>query len=280
MAAWYYLWQSRPDDIALAERAALDALIVSETSVSPEDILPSYILDRFKGSSLHVTIGIEPGEANKYPTKEVAADRLRRIVEYAHGYPRWLRIEGRPVLVFWQLPSIQRSPDERPQDTWEWIRQQADPDHTTIWIAEGADVSPTTGTLTYLRGSAFDGLHLYSIAWADDPGTALASWAARLRSSGSDRLWAATVMPGGAWDDFRVTPTVRRDRPREGGEFYRQSWQGTIATNPDMIVITSWNEFPERTAIRGHPTDPTFGYGDFYLDLTRELVVVAKGSSN
>lgn len=41
-------------------------------------------------------------------------------------------------------------------------------------------------------------------------------------------------------------------------------------------MITSWNEFPEQTAIRPHPSDPTFGNGTVYLDLTRELVAAAK----
>lgn len=263
------------DDVALAEAAGLDGLIVSETAVPSREVLPQLVLDRVQGRSLRLALGVEPQEGDKYPSREAAADRLRRAVEFAHAYPQWLRLDTRPVFVFWNLPVVPTASGERPQDAWAWIRGQADPDHTTVWIAEGGDTAPGTGTMTYLAGDAFDGLHLYSIAWADDPARQLGNWATRLRATGPNRVWAATVMPGGLWGAGPNASSLQ-SRDRQEGAFYRRTWEGAMATNPEMVVITSWNEFPEQTAIRPHPSDPTFGYGTAYVELTRELVAVAK----
>ena len=56
-------------------------------------------------------------------------------------------------------------------------------------------------------------------------------------------------------------------RARDGGAFFRETWSAAMATNPDMIMITSFNEWLEGTHI-----EPSVTYGDFYLNLTRELI--------
>ena len=81
---------------------------------------------------------------------------------------------------------------------------------------------------------------------------------------GVHKLWIATVMPG--YDDAKApgrTHTYRYDR--RNGEYYRQTWQAAIASSPDLVIITSFNEWVEGTMI-----EPSVSYGNLYLDITAQ----------
>jgi hypothetical protein len=52
---------------------------------------------------------------------------------------------------------------------------------------------------------------------------------------------------------------------RRNGERYRVLWQEAIKTEPDWVLITSWNEWGEGTEI-----EPSFQLGDQYLQITAE----------
>jgi hypothetical protein len=54
------------------------------------------------------------------------------------------------------------------------------------------------------------------------------------------------VMPGWATDHLgRATTPI----PREGGALFRRQWLRAIKEDPELIVINSWNDFAEETAI-------------------------------
>jgi hypothetical protein len=53
---------------------------------------------------------------------------------------------------------------------------------------------------------------------------------------------------------------------RRNGAYYRETWQAAMDSEPDLIVITSFNEWLEGTQI-----EPSVSYGNLYLDLTSEL---------
>ncbi len=180
------------------------------------------------------------------------ANSLRYLLAVHAEHPSYLRVDGKPVVFFWRQGRYS-------VDTWTSIREQADPGHTSLWIMEGTDLS-------YL--GPFDGNHLYSVAWADDPAGTLVRWGARVRDWSEEhaapRYWVATVMPG--YDDLNTGRADAFVRPRAGGQYYRQCWDGAVRSGADWVIITSYNEWREGTEI-----ETSAGYGDFYLNLTSEM---------
>jgi hypothetical protein len=174
---------------------------------------------------------------------------LQHLHNVHAAHPAYLRVDGRPVVFFWR-PSLYGV------DSWRSLRNQSDPGHGAIWISEGVDTS-------YL--AVFDGHHLYTNTWnppADLNATnqKFASRVASARqSSGVFKFWVATVMPG--YNDVRIRGGFARDR--QGGAYYAQSWQAAIASNPNWIVINSFNEWPEGSYI-----EPSAAFGDQYLAAT------------
>jgi hypothetical protein len=73
------------------------------------------------------------------------------------------------------------------------------------------------------------------------------------------------VLPG--YNDTRVPGrTGTFIVPRNNGQTYRTSWDAAIASNPDWITITSFNEWFEGSMI-----EPSDTYGTQYLDITKSL---------
>jgi hypothetical protein len=85
------------------------------------------------------------------------------------------------------------------------------------------------------------------------------------------RIFAATVQPG--YDDH-LLPDRRGGQIQErlDGAFYRSTFEAALASDPDWVFITSWNEWWENTQI-----EPSMTYGDLYLQITREYVDQWKG---
>ncbi|MDM8526784.1 SH3 domain-containing protein [Anaerolineales bacterium HSG24] len=188
-----------------------------------------------------------------YGSDQAVIDGLTALLATHIHHPAYFRYQGKPVIFFWRQ---QRFSSQR----WAEIRGQLDPNHDTIWIAEGVDL---------VYQNAFDGHHLYSIAWAASPAAELNKWGNRVRNYETtnevDKIWVATTMPG--YNDTRLPRADAFAVSRNNGDYYRQAWQGAVASGAEMIIINSFNEWPEGTHI-----EPSVSYGNFYLDVTRELV--------
>jgi hypothetical protein len=123
----------------------------------------------------------------------------------------------------------------------------------------------------------FDGLHTY--APDDCPPDVLfnlrpdnldkfRAWALNEYANGAklararSRIICDLVSPG---FDARKAYKINYQTDRLDGQAYRTMWEEAIKSNPDWIMITSWNEWPEGTEI-----EPSLELRDKYLQITAE----------
>ncbi|MCS7054612.1 MAG: hypothetical protein NZM18_00320 [Thermoflexales bacterium] len=196
-------------------------------------------------------------------------ESVRWVLERWAPHPNYLKLDGRPVIFFEGMTRPWGSITAA-KAGWARIRQATDPQRHAIWFAEG---------LTTAFNPLFDGLYVYRIDHKNSPRSWLKqpAFAARLRAveqqSNINLYFADTVAPG--FDDtrsFRVratdlrmpAPTFARDR--RNGDYYRETFSVTSQTGGDLLLVKSFNEWIEGTAI-----EPGRTYGDLYLNLTCEL---------
>ena len=205
-------------------------------------------------------------ETRFFTTQEQVVAALRYLIAERASHPAFLRHEGKPVFFFYNTATVARGNDPSPLASWGTIRRMVDPNRQTVWINEGVDID-------FL--SVFDGHHLYSVAWAADPVFHLRDWGNRVRSfnaaNGTNKLWVATAMPG--YDDTRTGRADAFAVDRANGQYYRTTFGGALTSNPDWMVINSWNEWFEGSSI-----EPGRTSGNLYLDLTREYAAQFKGA--
>ncbi len=274
--AFYYLWY---DDATWSYDKLSD--LPAQTYASSDRGAMDRHIDQARGAGIDALVaawygpgGGNPTEANVAALLEEAAardykaailfeanspfmggagavtDALGHLLAVHAQQPAYLRVDGRPVIFFWrtQMYSV---------DQWRAIRSQVDPNNSSIWIADGTDTS-------YL--AVFDGHHLYSNTWnppanLDAVNAKFAGQVASARANYGQRFWVATAMPG--YNDLKARPGGGFAQDREGGGYYARSWAAAIASNPNWVVITSFNEWPEGSYI-----EPSQAFGDAYLGAT------------
>jgi len=245
-----------------AQSAGIDAFIVSwyGPTVENNQTEPNFsvLLDVAQERGFKAAVDFETASPFINGQAETVA-ALQHLLNVHAPRESYLKVDGKPVVFFWAIDRVPLASGQTSAlQAWRTIREQVDPDRTSLWIAEGVDVR---------YQEVFDGHHLYNIAWAKSVARSLSDWGNRVRKwaadNGQPRLWVATVMPG--WNDLKTGRSAAYVRDRQNGQFYEESWQAAIASRPDWIIITSFNEWIENSYI-----EPSQNYGNLYLDLTRK----------
>ncbi|MFB3826391.1 MAG: hypothetical protein ACE15B_06460 [Bryobacteraceae bacterium] len=179
---------------------------------------------------------------------------LAYFLERYGGHPALYKVDGKPLVAIWASATV-------PLDTWREIFASL--------RAEGLDACYLAGNLDTKNLAVFDGLHTYSVFNTKDlPATlAAAGRAVRyyplLMDAPAPRIWAATAQPG--YDERLIPGRAGLYREREDGAFYRSTLDAALASGPDWLFLTSWNEWWEHTHIE--PSEAHLGQ---YLSITRE----------
>ena len=218
------------------------------------------LLQASAGTSLRHALVMQANIWDGASEDSIAAAIRYALDNWAYG-PNYLRLGGRPVFIFTDMPRPWGS-EAAAQAGWARIRAAVDPDHKSIWMAEG---------LTTAYNPLFDGLYTYRIDHRDYPQSWLKQprWAAALHAAGSQLYFADTIAPG--FDDTRsvnLGGDRRSDAPhfardRANGQYYADTFAVTSQTGGDFLFVKSFNEWVEGTQI-----EPGTTYGSQYLGLT------------
>lgn len=246
--------------MAQASKAGIDAFAVSWNGATGD------WANRFKSmmdmseSGFTIAVHYETGLLGDKSVGATIAN-LKFIRDNYANSVKYLHYEGKPVLFFWQPENIGSPAD------WKNIRQQVDPNREQIWSVDGIDTSIL---------DAFDAMHLFSAAkWDNNPVAKYKQFRNEVNNvqarTGQRKYWVAGATPG--YDDrkFRKPGEVR---DREGGGYYDRSWQAAIGSTPDMITISTWNEWYEGSSI-----EEGEAWGNQYLEKTKTFTSQYKGTT-
>jgi hypothetical protein len=224
----------------------------------------SLLLDEAEKKNFKIAIHWEivPGEGQGQIDRAIS--ELSWALKTFGQRKAFLKVDGKPVIFPYNLV-MQQVPVVSWPKIIEGVRARGS---DLIVMADGYQ-----GHYAYL----FDGIHTYSLDGLPDELEKnltleklgdLRAWAARYYQKGvkiarqRSRISCVMVMPG---TDQRKAYKFNWQMDRLEGQTYRILWEEAIRANPDWVIITSWNEWPEGTEI-----EPSLELGDKYLQITGE----------
>jgi len=206
-----------------------------------------------------VTPYLETTEAVQRGGVPLVEQWLREAV--ARTGPASLRVGGAPVVFVWTMGKVS-GPD------WAGILQRLG---QPVVLVGDADTST--------HGSAMRGWHAYlppvDLTGAADRNALRSAWfrgQAALDATLTPKLHVATVSPG--FDDRALRGADRPVVSRDGGR-YLATWEAALAGDPDMVLVTSWNEWYE-----GSEIEPGTRWGASALEETKAAAAAWKATSS
>lgn len=160
------------------------------------------------------------------------ADFLRRVPAANR-----LEVQGRPVVVVFGLWDL--SPAE-----WAAFRAEVAALNPFV-IADRQDPAMVTEGLYHYDPNPYT---IDELAARYEASLDRARLQPSLDPAGRPLLWAATVSPGfdNGGSNFLLG---RRQTERHGGWRYDETWRVALASRPEWVFVTSWNEWYEQTHI-------------------------------
>lgn len=244
--------------IEQAQAAGIDGFISSWWGPDSDtnDSL-ALLLDLALARGFKITVNFETLGDDGPQRAGVIEDWLRYLLSTYGDHPAFMQLNGKPVVFIWASATVELR-------AWASIFSLLRADGLdAYYLAMGYDTSAL---------AVFDGLHTYGLVGFEDVASVMSNAGRAVRYYNllepdvADKLWVATAQPG--YDDHLIPGRAGFIIERDGGDFYRTTFEAAINSQPDWIVISTWNEWWEHTHI-----EPSQLYGEQYLDLTREYEV-------
>jgi len=241
-----------------SEEAGIDGLIATWWGQGQyHDPALKVVLEEAAESSTKITVYYEV-----VPKSGVdgVVDDFRYILTNYGKHPGFFRVDDLPVIFVYGRAMGQLNTEQ-----WAEVLQKTRAEHEVLLIAD-------TGSAELIE--LFDGGHTYNPVGLVVRQTDMAAFynglAETCRAAG--KIACATVIPG--YDDSNIGRKSILVANRRGGELYKSLWAKAEQSNPDWILITSFNEWHE-----GSEIEPSIEDGKLYLQLTQKLASGFKQTS-
>ena len=243
----------------------------------PSDSLVPLLLDAAAKYNLKITFHIEPYEGRNDHTVH---DDVKYIIDtYSKhkAFYTYRTTDGRNLPMLYIYDSYHTPPEAWAQllrpDGSHSVRNTP---YDCIFIALMVEMSHRK----YIDEGGFDGFYTYFATDKFTYGSTWRSWPQlKAVAKQTNSLFIPSVGPG--YIDTSVRPWNNMNtRLRSNGEYYKNSWKAALQTEPDVVSITSFNEWHEGTQIekavpRSFPgllyKDYRPNSPDFYLKLTEKF---------
>ena len=232
------------------EEAGIDGLIATWWGQGQyHDNALKVVLKEASESSIKITLYYEA-----VPQSGVSGtvDDFRYILKNYGKHPGFFNVDGKPVIFVYG-----RAMGQLNHDQWAEVLHQIGSEYEVLFIAD-------TGSAELI--SLFDGGHTYNpvglVVQQADMDAHYRGLVQTCRSA--NKIACATVIPG--YDDSNIGRKNIHVANRRGGELYKSLWAKAEQSEPDWILITSFNEWHE-----GSEIEPSIEGGKLYLQLTKKL---------
>ena len=244
----------------------------------PSDSLVPTLLDAADKYKLKVTLHIEPYKDRNDKTLH---DDVKYIIDTYGKHKAFYKYtvqDGRDLPMLYIYDSY-----HTPAESWaqlltpEGLHSVRNTKYDCIFIALMVEMNHRK----YVDIGGFDGIYTYFATDKFTYGSTWRSWPQlKSVSEQTKSLFIPSVGPG--YIDTGVRPwNSENTRPRNNGNYYKNSWKAALQTKPQIVSITSFNEWHEGTQIeeaiprsqdglvyKDYKPNPP----DFYLELTKEYV--------
>ena len=254
--------------VAQARAAGIDGFAVSWAGGAEDGPQMDLVLQAMEEQGGVVTPYLETPRARRLLGGIDAAkvgQWLDQAVALAADQPAFLRAaDGIPIVMVFGMEELSPA---------TWSQLVADNAGRGRPVHLVGDADPAT------HGSTLAGWHRYGASGTGEQLTALwRTMAQRIRgahlldASVPNRLTLATVSPG--FDDTKRRGSTNPVIPRgAGGSRYLETWAAAMQSDPDFILVTSWNEWFEGTAV-----EPGTVNGDLALRQTADRAAAWKAA--
>ena len=239
--------------IEQAQRAGIDGFVV--TFIGPTDPYTAgninLLLEAAEVADFRVAVALESTDENGPRSDIDLRTSLFYVLRRFGDHPAYMRLGDRPVMWF-------NNPSAVELGTWREVFDTA--------RNAGYDFVALAGHAWWSDAlSVFDGL---AARYPADPDDTLSTWNAGetvrtyplWMNEPAPRLWVAAAWPGIDDSIYNDAPYVI---PRDDGATFSITFATAMASQPDWIVINSWNDWWIDTQI-----EPTTDYGATYIRLS------------